>query len=1116
MNKSQTLTIPIIASLFLVFNCSSNPSDNKLENEPLDGDETFSNQVFEMLPTSLTGVEFNNELVETEEVNFYRYEYLYNGGGVGIGDINNDGLSDLYFTGTVADDKLYLNLGGMKFKDITSSAGIQQNNGLKTGVSMVDINSDGYLDIYVSRSGWYDSPAKRANLLYINQGDNTFKESAADFGLAETGNTVQAGFFDYDKDGDLDCYIANHPLFQVSNKDREIARQNPPNRFRDKLYRNNGNNTFSEVSRAAGINNYGHGLGLALGDFNMDGWPDVYVANDFKSHDFYYINNGDGTFTERAKELMAHVSYFAMGSDAADINNDGMLDLFVVEMLAEDNKRQKTNMASMNPQLFWENVNRGYHYQFMRNTLQLNNGEGSFSEIAYLSGLANTDWSWAPLFVDFDNDGKKDLAITNGYLRDTQDKDYVKKAKMMGGDKGLRTFSELAPLMKSTPIRNYVFKNEGDFRFSNRSEEWGFDFSGFSNGMAYGDLDNDGDQDLVVNNFNDPASIYKNTTSDKNIGHYLQVSLKGPKGNQNGLGAKLSLTSSNGIQFQEFWTVRGFESSCDQKVHFGIAEGDKVKELKVEWPDGKVQSIASPKFDQLLTVNYDDAIAKTTTEPQKPAFFRRVGPQGGYMFTHKENDYDDYEKEILLPHKQSHNGPKITVGDVNGDQLDDFYIGGAAGQPGMLIMQVSGMQFVTTSSPTFQQDAAYEDLGGTFFDANNDGHQDLYVVSGGNEFDPDSPLLQDRIYLNDGAGNFERSQQLLPEMISSGGTVCSSDIDGDGDQDLFIGGRVVPGKYPYSPRSYLLRNDAGKFIDVTETVANDLKYPGLITSAVWSDFSGDGIEDLIVVGEWTGIMMFENENGKLKRTSAENGLDNQTGWWNKIVAVDLDKDGDEDYVLGNLGLNYKYHATTDEPFEVYAHDFDENGTTDIVLGYYNQGTCYPVRGRQCSSEQMPMIADMFKTYEEFGMADIHSVYGDKLKDALHLKANNFASSILFNKGNGQFQLKNLPSKAQIAPINGIIAADFDFNGTVDLLLAGNLFQAEVETGRADAGRGLLMLGDGKGNFNPVSQEESGLFAPMDVKDLGMLYTGPNRSRILLVANNNFGMQTFAETLSKKP
>ncbi len=1106
----------LVGCCLLLLNCG-NPNSitpNVNEKDALERTTTNPGKVFDLLPASFTNVHFSNDLIESEEVNFYRYEYLYNGGGVGIGDINNDGLSDLFFTGTIAKDRLYLNLGNMKFEDITVSAGISHNNGLKTGVSMVDINADGFLDIYICRSGWFDNPAERANLLYINQGDNTFEEQAQDYGLAETGNTVQAGFFDYDKDGDLDCFMANHPLFQMTSKQREMARNNPPERFRDKLYRNDGNNSFSEVSKIAGINNYGHGLGLAISDYNNDGWPDIYIANDFKSHDFYYINNGNGTFTERAKELIAHVSYFAMGSDAADINNDGLLDLFVVEMLAEDNKRQKTNMASMNPQLFWDNVNLGYHYQFMRNTLQFNNGKGNFSEIAYLSGLANTDWSWAPLFADFDHDGRKDLAITNGYLRDTQDKDYVKKAKKMGGDKGLKSFTELASMMKSTRLRNYVFQNDGALHFSDKSEDWGFNFSGFSNGMAYGDLDNDGDLDLVVNNFNDPASIYRNTVSDKNIGHFLLVDLEGPTQNTNGLGAKLTLNTLNGEQYQEFWVARGFESSCHQKVHFGIASNDRINQLKIEWPDGKIENIMNPEFDQILQVNYTNAKPLSQSSDEQETFFKRVGPKDGYMFTHKENEYDDYLKEVLLPHKQSQNGPKITVGDVNGDLLDDFYIGGAAGQAGLLIIQGASMRFESSSSPIFNNDASFEDLGGVFFDADNDGDQDLYVISGGNEFPPDSPLLQDRIYLNDGSGNFMKSTDLLPKMHSSGGTVTAADYDGDGDQDLFVGGRLVPGKYPFAPRSYVLRNDNKRFKDVTKEVAPDLVHPGLITSAIWTDFNGDSQQDLIVVGEWTGVLMFKNVHGIFENISNQFGLDEQTGWWNKIIPVDIDSDGDDDYVIGNLGLNYKYHASPQEPFEVYAHDFDDNGNIDIVLGYYNQGTCYPVRGRQCSSEQIPVIAEKFETYEEFGVADIYKVYGNKLSDALHLKAHNFASSILINNGS-DFKLVPLPTKAQFSPVNGIISSDFDDNGTMDLLLAGNLFQAEIETGRADAGRGLLMLGDGKGNFKPVSQQTSGFYAPLDAKDLALLYTGPNNARIVLVANNNFGMQTFAETMYLK-
>lgn len=1113
-------TFPIIGFIILssLISCDSKKttkSEKKATQKVVPSKASSSKPVFELLKSTETGVDFENTLVETADVNFFVYQYLYNGGGVGIGDINNDGLADIYFTGTVSNDKLYLNQGNMKFKDITSSAGIQQNNGLKTGVSMVDINTDGLLDIYVCRSGWSENPKDRENLLYINQGNGSFKEEAKAYGLAESGNSVQAGFLDYDGDGDLDCFIASHPLFEVENEEADYARANPINQFSDQLYRNNGNNTFTNVTKEAGVFNYGHGLGLAISDYNNDGWPDIYVANDFQSHDYYYINNGNGTFSEKAKSLVSHVSYFAMGSDAADINNDGEIDLFVVEMLAEDNKRQKTNMAAMNPGLFWDNVKRGLHYQYMRNTLQYNNGRGSFSEIGYLSGVSNTDWSWAPLFADFNHDGFKDLAITNGYLNDTQDKDLKKKADKLLGDKKLKDYTEIIDLMHSTPIQNYVFKNQGDLTFVDKSDDWGFDYSGYSNGMAYGDLDNDGDMDLVVNNFNDPASVYRNTTSDENVGHYLMAKLKGSNENPRGFGTKLTLKTTSGMQYQEFWVARGFQSSCDQKVHFGIASGDQIKELKVVWPDGRMQVLYNIPVNQLIELNYLDANSQSTPEAIAKPYFIPLQSNSGFLFTHKENDYNDYLKESLLPHKQSRNGPKISIGDVNGDQLDDFYISGAAGQAGKLIVQLEGMQFGSSSDEVFNADARSEDLGSTFFDADGDDDLDLYVVSGGNEFEPNSPLLQDRLYLNNGQGLFVKAENALPKMLSSGGTVTAGDFDNDGDNDLFVGGRIIPGKYPFAPRSYLLENKDGKFEDVTSKVCPDLLNPGLITSAVWSDFSGDGKLDLIVVGEWTGILMFENQNGKLVNVSKKNGLDQETGWWNVIKAVDIDKDGDQDFILGNLGLNYKYHASKEEPFEVYAHDFDENGSTDIVLGYYNDGTVFPVRGRQCSSEQMPMIAEKFETYEEFGEANIKDVYGDKLNDALHLQARNFASSILMNEGKGTFKLKPLPMKAQFSAVNGIITKDFNDDGNTDILLAGNLFQSEVETGRADAGRGLLLLGDGSGNFNSVSLIRSGFHAPMDVKDLELLKTGPNSPDLILVGNNDFGLQLFAESFAKK-
>jgi len=1114
MRSIKSLLILAGASLF--FGCDSGENKgNDNSNPALETPRENSGQVFELLPPNQTGIDFVNELIETNDVNFFKFQYLYNGGGVGIGDINNDGLSDVYFTGTIDDDKLYLNQGDMKFKDITSSAGILQNNGVKTGVSMVDINADGLLDIYVCRSGWSEDSEERANLLYINQGNNTFKEQAKAFGLAETGHSVQAGFFDYDKDGDLDCYIANHGLFRIPFDEWDKLTENAPPHFSDRFYRNNGDNTFSDVSEEAGIVNFAHGLGLAISDFNKDGYPDVYIANDFRANDYYYINNGNGTFSERSKSLTSHVSYFSMGTDAADINNDGLTDIFVVEMLAEDNKRQKTNMANMNPDRFWDLVQRGYHYQFMRNTLQLNIGGGSFAEIAYLSGLTNTDWSWAPLFADFDLDGKKDLAVTNGYLRDTQDKDYNKKANEIIEKEGLPPFSTLASMMKSTRLSNYVFKNEGDYRFSDQSEDWGFNFSGYSNGMAYGDLDNDGDIDLIVNNFNDPASVYRNTVSDRNLGHYLKIQLEGPVANTKGLGAKLNLKTSKGEQYQEFWVARGFQSSCDQVVHFGIEEGDQISSLTVTWLDGKEETISKLDYDQTIKVSYANSRSITQKEEKnKPPYFSMLRSKKGSFFTHKENDYDDYEKEILLPHKQSMHGPKIAVGDVNNDGLEDFYIGGAAGQAGMLVVQLANKQFGSSSAAMLAEDAAYEDLGACFVDLDNDGDQDLYVVSGGNEFDENSEMLQDRIYVNNGQGIYLKAINALPKMLSSGGTVAANDFDNDGDQDLFVGGRITPGKYPYAPRSYLLRNNNGVFEDVTDEVAPELKNPGLISSAIWSDFSGDGIKDLIIVGEWTGILMYKNENGKLINVSNDNGMQAETGWWNKIEAADIDQDGDLDYILGNLGLNYKYKASKQEPFEVYAHDFDKNGTIDIVLGYYNDGTAFPVRGRQCSSEQMPMIAEKFKTYEDFGNANLRDVYGDMLDEALHLEANNFASSVMYNEGDGSFKLKALPTKAQFAPINGIVSSDFNFDGNIDLLLAGNLFQAEVETGRADAGRGLLLIGNGEGDFEEVSIQESGFLAYLDAKDIAMLSTGPGNGRIVLVGNNNASLQIFLETLAR--
>ena len=1101
----RPFSFPLFLISLALTSCSS--QEDKV---PLAGSSKFEAPVaplFKQLQSNETGVQFVNKIDETPQINFYRYQYLYNGGGVAIGDINNDGLSDLYFTGNLVPDKIYLNLGGMKFEDISSKAGIDQVKGWKTGVSMVDINLDGYLDIYVCRSGWTKDAEERKNLLFINQGDLTFKESAGVYGLADAGHSIQSVFFDYDKDGDLDMFLTNHPVeFRLSLVERLERAKNPPDEVRDKIYRNNGNNTFSEVSRQAGIVNYGHGLGPVVSDINKDGWPDIYVANDFQTQDYLYINNGDGTFSDRLAEQMGHVSYFSMGCDIADIDNDLHPDIFVVEMLAEDNKRQKTNMASMDPEKFQALVDLGFHYQFMRNTLQLNNGNNTFSEIAWQAGVTNTDWSWGPLLADFDHDGDKDIVITNGYLHDTQDKDFVNQSNELAKLNNNRLdFQQVTSLLPSTRIRNYAYRYEGDYHFKDVSEEWGFDFKGFSNGVAYGDLDNDGDLDLVINNVNDPALVYENSASDI-FPNFLRFLPKGPAQNPHGLGLKVEVQTANGqTQYQEFQTVRGFQSNCEFALHFGLAEFKEAKVVKAIWPDGKIQEIEGLKAGQVIVLKYSDAVAPPPNPPgevQKVQGFKDVTLASGVSFKHIENYFDDYAVQVLLPHKESQNGPGLAVGDINNDGLDDFYVCGAKDQAGVLYSQDVSGHFKALSGP-WGQDGKFEDVEALFFDFDGDSDLDLYVVSGGNEWPEGSPNYQDRLYENLGAMKFSKTKGKIPEMPSSGGVAVAGDMDGDGDQDLFIGGRILPGKYPSPPPSYLLINEGGVFKEATSERAPGLQSPGLVTDAVWADFDRDGDLDLAITGEWMPIKLLMNEGGKLSDWGETSGLKGTEGWWFSLIADDFDGDGNIDLCGGNLGLNYKYQATEKAPFHVYSDDFDGNGSYDIVLGYNNQGTCFPVRGRQCSSEQIPELKEKFPTYEDFGKASIEKVYGEKLKTALHYQISSFESSLFMNEGKGHFKQVHLPAKAQFAPINAIICYDFGGDGRKDLLIAGNLYGAEVETGRADAGMGLFLDGvNGPDKTKPYLVARNGFFAPGDVKDLALIRTGKDKAPIVVIATND--------------
>ncbi|MCH8905411.1 MAG: VCBS repeat-containing protein, partial [Bacteroidetes bacterium] len=852
------------------------------------------------------------------------------------------------------------------------AAGIE-GDGWCTGVTMADVNADGFLDIYVCRSYDDDNPQKRGNLLFINNGDQTFTERGEEYGLNDISHSTQATFFDYDLDGDMDVYVINNPRWHVDEA-RFEKQKNPQLEESDKLFRNDGNNHFKDVTIESGIINFGFSLGLAAADVNNDGYPDIYVSVDHSEPDYFYINNGNGTFTNSTGSSLKHISNFGMGMDLADFNNDGLIDIVVVDMMAEDNFRQKTQMKGMSPKTFWNMVDHGYHYQYMRNTLQLNNGNGTYSEIGLLAGITSTDWSWSTLMADFDNDGLKDIFVSNGFRKGLRDNDFLIEVKKMKVEaKKTSEHVDIYEIEEMMPtgelLSNYLFKNNGDLTFREVTTEFGLTDQAFSYGAAYGDLDNDGDLDLIINNLDDQTFVYRNNATDQLENNYLRIHLKGSGNNKLGIGAKVTIEHGNSMQYQELTLTRGFQSSVENRLHFGLGTIDKVDRVKVVWPDGKQQILNNVEVNILLVIDQSDAnIPSGESLEQVNLLFSELTTRIGISFTHKENDFDDFEKEILLPHKMSQFGPNIAVGDVNHDGLDDFYVGGASEQAGSLYIQNEDATFTEISGTPFERDRICEDIGAVLFDSDNDGDLDLYVVSGGNEFDPASKYLQDRLYLNDGLGNFTKSKSNIPEMISSGSCVVPGDYDGDGDMDLFIGGRVVPGRYPFAPSSYILNNEGGIFSDVTEEIAPGLSDQGLVTSAIWTDFDNDGSKDLIVVGEWMPISFYHNNSGKFENKTEEFGFGNSTGWWNKIIEGDFDKDGDMDYVAGNLGLNYKYTATVEEPLHIYCYDFDRSGTFDIVLGYYNGGTCYPVRGRQCSSQHMPFIPQKFPNYNSFGSA----------------------------------------------------------------------------------------------------------------------------------------------------
>ncbi|MDP4149459.1 MAG: VCBS repeat-containing protein [Bacteroidota bacterium] len=1096
--RTCLICLPIV----LAFSCSQKRESQ--EEQPL----------FQKVLSSQSGITFNN-LVEENAYrnNFDNFAYVYNGGGVAIGDINNDGLEDIYFTGNEVPNKLYLNLGGMKFKDITESAGVDGGKGWDNGATMVDINHDGWMDIYVCKGGFGDSDDERRNLLYVNQKDGTFKEEAKEYGLDDDGYTMQAVFFDMDNDNDLDCYLIARPdSFYLGLPRMVSGKRNPPEKCRNKLYRND-NGHFVEVGKEAGIGQtFGYGLSGSNADLNGDGYDDMYVANDYADNDYMFINQRNGRFKDEIKKATNHVSLFSMGSDIADINNDGLEDILVMEMLPENYKRSKISMPRMDVSGFWAIVDSGFEKQYMHNVLHLNQGNGFFSDISQLAGISKTDWSWAALACDFDNDGKRDIYVANGYRRNTFDGDILQKqdayikanmSRYKSADemfeKGFKDFVNIYDPLKA---RNYLFRNQGDLRFENVSQAWGITDSTFSNGAAVADLDNDGDLDLVVNNLDGEAIVYENKTGNRN--NYIRLKLDGPEQNRDGIGAKISLYYEGRMQqFFEQKVVRGYLSSSDPIVHFGLGKTPRVDSVVVRWLDGKENVLRNVDANQVVRVNYRESTSGVDRSRKYQPAFAEAGGLLSKPFVHKENKVDEYKDQVLLPHMFSRSGPWIATGDVNGDGLEDFYIGGASGQAGRLYVQTADGHFEPKPEPAFEADKAFEDMGTVLFDADHDGDLDLYVVSGGSEFPDGSPMYQDRLYLNDGKGNFTRAP--LPKTESSGSCVVVCDIDGDGYPDLFRGGQVMPHGYPRSPRSYVLMNKKGKFVDATSELAPSLVHAGMVNSAIWADLDGDKKPELVVTGEWMPIRVFQNEGGKLVEETRKFGLEGTEGWWNTLYAVDVDGDGDLDIVAGNLGENYKFKASAETPFEVYAKDFDHNGTNDIFLAKYADGLQVPVRGRECTSQQCPFIAKKFPSFLSFAESDLKTLLGDEIETAVHLKAHLFSSVILLND-HGKFTIKKLPVEAQLSTVNGILAADFDRDGINDLLISGNKFDVEVETTPADASPGLFLKGLGNLNYQSTKPLESGFFVPYNVKDMKAIKVKDRWA--VLVSSNNDSLRVF--------